>query len=759
MQAFLVEDAGRVGALLQVEVYKRLGSGAGDAYQLQVLLTGPLEQDMLTLERAVIVEPGRPGSRFDTIEATINLAGDRISGTVSLSTCQTIELNRIGSLPQVAIPSDLRGLWSGTGGSRDTTAIALDIVTDGAMSFAELRASYPAHRTEPERDRLQLGLVPMAVHNQRVLFAPVGWREYHGIFEFDLPGRRHTTTQARAFVVGMEPDGQLGLWQINNANDLVRTWKQPPDVAIRPNDRDYLLSQSSSETAQALAHGELPPLAFGGAIGGLLASAPSREAQCRVLDDWIAPYYTGVGGASRDSVTTQDIIEAFTDPVFESVFGVPYPFTSQADRTQVHRFILETCVRGQGVSRLGLAVQQAFQSEHGFARINSVLANVGESIRWLEDTLASLPALPDTAGSLQQIETIRREASQRARELSADRQHSLMAALDRRSEAIQAAVLGDDLREMEALATNPELLMRLGNFMTRLERAQLTGSDRQALSSRAAALAEEVAKPVYLQAAHQAEQVPSTLEGLAELRRIRIEIQPIAQFMRQHFIEDRQRFLAPLTAREQLLWQDRDIQQALRATLLSVEAGNSPAAAVRAEAARYLSAADLERQPVLAALVDDSILQAELRTIRITDQSPSPEPGEPTAHEIAQYVFERVQDYNRTTRSHEAECASGNVSNPIVALRCLQQISTWTGEEGLSVRLKSLTKIGCRPEHSDTHYRCLYTQELQMSMPMSGEFGLDGIFDMVGPMSGQEVTEALFIRRASGGWTVITGRI
>lgn len=308
------------------------------------------------------------------------------------------------------------------------------------------------------------------------------------------------------------------------------------------------------------------------------------------------------------------------------------------------------------------------------------------------------------------------------------------------------------------MGTNPDLLIPLGNFLARLERAQLAGADRQALSSRAASLAETVAMPVYRQAAQKAELVPATLEGLAELRRIRIELQPVTQFMRQHYIEDRQRILAPLNTREQLLWRDSDIQQALRATLLAVEPGNSPAAAVRVAAARYLSEADLRRLPELAALVDDSILQAELRTIRITDQSPNPEPGEPTANEIAQYVFERVQDYNRSMRSREAECASGNVSNPIVALGCLQQISTWTGEEGLSVRLKSLAKIGCRPEHANTHYRCLYNQELQMSMPMSAEFGLDSLLEMVGPMSGQEVTEALFIRRASGGWTVITGR-
>lgn len=754
VDARLFADGAGLAGLFQVQIFRQRGSAQGGVFTQQVLLSGRAEADRVQLERPVLLDKGGAGIDLRGLSATLD--GKRLSGTVQMNTCETIALARTGPARADALPEELAGTWSGTGGNRNTTALRLHLLPEAEPPFAELNVSYPADRPEPARDRMRLSLVPLARHDDRLLLVPLGYREATGLFDADkVQSSRHLAAMARAFVAGIDQDGRLQLWPVSNPGQLQRALGTPwSDNLARQ--QAYPLARTSTDQAEAQARGEAPPLELGRDIGGRLAAAASREAQCRVLEEWIAPYFTGLDpGRLTLGAATRAMLEAFTDPVFEPVFGLPYALTIQDDRTRLARFMLETCMRGQGMSLLGEAVQRAFRSEQGFAQVSSQLANVAEAGRWLETSLAALPTVPEDDSGLRQIDAIRREAGNRATDLSDARRAILLSALNRRQGEIHATLLEQALAQLEARVEDEATLAALGGWMARLGNTELPAARQQALEARARTKAEAIIAPRYQAAAEQAARVPASLEGLLRLNSLRRELAPVTRVADRHFPWLASR-LAPLQEREQALRASAGVQAEFEQALQQVAPEGDPLAAIEATAARYLGPDSSDYPPAFASLVDSAIRAAEYRFIRLRDGTANPAPGEPGVEDIARVLYQRVQQYNDRLKELEARCLSGTVNDPITAMQCLGLPATLIGQGGMRARLTAVEKIGCTPEVPDTQYRCYYTQDMTVVLPGGSPVDLD-LSQLFGPVAVKEVTDARFFRQAGGGWYVIWG--
>lgn len=754
VQARLFGDGPGLAGLFQVQIFKRRGQPEAGTFTQQVLLSGRAEAGQIRLERPLLLDKGGAGIDLRGLSAT--LAGERVTGTVQLNGCETITLARSGPTRADPLPGALAGSWSGTGGSRNSTALRLQLLPEAEPPFAELQLSYPADRSDPERDRLHLSLVALARHNDRLLLAPLGYREATGLFDAGkAQASRHLAALARGFVAGIDEQGGLRLWPVSNANELHRALNVPwSDAATLRH--GYVLARTSADQAEALARGEAPPLGLGQDIGGRLAAAPSREAQCRELDAWIAPYFADRDpGRTTLAATTSAMLEAFTDPVFEPVFGLPYALTSQEDRSQLARFMLETCQRGLGMTRLGEPVQHAFRSVQGFTRVSSQLANVAEAAQWQEGSLAALPGLPEDEQGLQRIAALRREAGTRAVDLSDSRRQHLLGALDRREGEIRATLLEQELAGLEAGPGNDTTLGALGGWMTRLDDARLPADRQQPLLARARARAEAIAGPRYRAAAEQAARVPASLEGLDRLNALLRELAPVSGVMSRHF-PGSEGLLSPLHRRRQALLADARVQAEFERALQQLPADADPYVAVQDTAARYLGQDRRDAPAAFAAIIDATLRTAEYRAIRLTDGAARPEPGEPGVKDIASVLYDRVQQYNSRLRELETRCLSGTVNDPITAMQCLGLPATLIGQGGMRARLTAVEKIGCTPEVPDSQYLCYYTQDMTVMLPGGSPVALD-LNQLFGPVAVKEVTDARFFRQAGGGWYVIWG--
>jgi hypothetical protein len=215
--------------------------------------------------------------------------------------------------------------------------------------------------------------------------------------------------------------------------------------------------------------------------------------------------------------------------------------------------------------------------------------------------------------------------------------------------------------------------------------------------------------------------------------------------------------LQPLYSRLEEIRNDAGVKSAFREKLLEVATGPEAEAAVRSAAASYLGPEETHRYPDFAAIIDEVALVAEVRAISVVDASGSPQPGEPTAEEIARFALQRVRDANAQQAAKDDLCMSGQVSDPVQAMLCLTSPGLITGQKGSGARLIAVRKIGCVAEVSDIQYRCTFTQEIQIDMPGGDAFGANTLGQMARQMSSGEAVDARFSRAAGGGWNVVWG--
>lgn len=750
MELQMIADGEGVGAFGHVQIYKKRNSGAGEAFQQFGLYSGTQDGSSLTLGSPLIVDRGGAPIQLKGIVGKVG-TDKVIEGQVKMNGCETVSLKRRGALKPVAVPAKIAGIWMGSAGRQNETSVILYAVTDADPPFFELRATYPVNVPDAERDRLRVTFVLVAEQDGRLLLVPVSRREATGIFGGNS-GPVRVLAQWR---------GALAFTGQGESIEL-RGLARDGDVAAPAGSRQVLqntirLTRPTKQQEEAVVSGEAPPVDFGGSIAGTLAAAPSREAQCRVLEAWLKPFEGGldIDRMSQDNVVA-GLIDAFSDEVFEPVFGLPFLLTTQKERRAVSKLTSETCRREMRM--VGLVGDAILTAEFQFTRMTTLMADRAETGGWMTRLQDELRALPAEQSGIDRIKGMRAELSKRGRDLTDAQLKSVEAMIVAREHEVKLAML------LAEVASLPETSFEQGNLnrvFSLLKRAQASGLDKQSLAklregaeTKARSL---LARPLQ-EAAELAPTLPLSLEGMRMGNEAMGRFRPYRSGMEEWFgTIDRSGILHPLYSRLEEIRNDTGVKSAFREKLLEVATGPDAEAAVRSVAASYLGAEETNRYPALAAIIDEVALVAEIRAISVVDSSGSPQPGEPTAEEIATFALQRVREVNAQQAAKDDVCLSGQVSDPVQAMLCLTSPALFTGQKGFGARLIAVRKIGCVSEVPDVQYRCTFTQEIQINMPGGEAFGGNTLAQMARQMSSGEAVDARFSRAAAGGWNVVWG--
>ncbi|WP_128625356.1 hypothetical protein [Borborobacter arsenicus] len=748
----VIADGDGVGAFGHIRIYKKRNSGAGPAFDQFMLLSGRQDGTSLTLENPLMVDRGGAQAQLKGLAG--NIGTDSIEGQVSMSGCETVSLKRKGALQQVAVPATLAGTWMGTAGRQNETSVILHAMPDADPPFFELQATYPANLPDAERDRLRLALVPVVEQDGRLLLMPVSRREATGVFGTGSGPVRHALGQWRGVLVSAGSNESVELRGLARESDVAAAAGSPQALQ-----NTIRLTRPTKQQQEAVASGEAPPIDFGGSIAGALAAAPSREAQCRVLETWLKPFEGGlnIDRMSLDAVLA-GLIGAFADEAFEPVFGLPFLLTIQEERGAVARLIRDTCRSAMRMRMVGVVGDFVLSTEHQFTGMTTLMADRTETGGWMARLQEELRDLPQDQSGLDRINGMRADMAKRRRDLTDTQAKEVEAAIARRENDVKLAML---LAEVAAL---PETGFEQGNLnrvFALLKRAQASGLDNQSLGKLregAEAKARSLLDGPLREAAGLAATLPMSLEGMRLGNEAMGRFRPYRRGMEEWFgTIDGAGVLHPLYSRLEEIRNDAGVKSAFREKLLEVATGPDAEAIVRNTAAAYVEPEETHRYPEYAALIDEVALVAEVRAISIVDDSGSPQPGEPTAEEIARFALQRVRDYNAQQAAKDDACLSGQVSDPVQAMLCLTSPALYTGQKGFGARLIAVRKIGCVPEVSDIQYRCTFTQEIQINMPGGEAYGGNTLSQMARQMSSGEAVDARFSRAAGGGWNIVWG--
>lgn len=741
-------DGAGVGGAGMLQIFKTRGSGAGPAFEQVFAVSGEVVDGSAVLDDLLMLDRGGAPVALRGITATL-VAPGQLDGEVSLNGCKAARLTRIGDLQAVALSKGLAGLWMGGTAGETPAAVFLQV----GQSEAEVQASWPATKAEIERDRLRLSILPFDIGGGRIVWTPLGLREASGIFAPDARPAKHSLSTASVFTLMPTEDGV----------DL-RALMRPDDVAAAlageevPPGRGRLfqvaLTRPDAAGLDAIAQGDAPPADFAGKIAGFLAEAPSREAQCRVLDNWLA---VDVARVDIMALSVDDALQrlagALDDARFVPVFGMPFLLTTQEERRSVGVFIRESC-RGRvnaGVSFVGDFV---LMSDHQFAKLTAQVANRTETFAWLAAAQAQLPLLPVDAASRKALEQLRREADRRRSEMLPEERTALLGQIERRDEEIRAGLLRLNL---DGLSDDGFVRGDLGRVLAVVDRAQ--GLPPDLYQPLVAAAEEKAAHILAGPLAGAAAVIPSIDTSLAGLARAQAALAPFAPYraeMEKAFGSlDPTGTLRGLHRRIEELRDDPGVQQAFAEALSDIAAQGEARAAVLSAAAPYIAEEELIHAPAFAEILDHAILQAEIRQVELIDRSTPVSPNEPTVIDIATLALQRVRAANEDILRKEEVCLSGNFSDPVTALGCLSVPALLSGKKGqFGVVLLEVQKIGCTEEVTDTRFVCLFTQTVDMNLPAGLDLGVN-----VAALTSNEVLDAMFLRDAEGDWQVVYGEL
>ncbi len=745
----LFSDGNGVGGIGRLKVYKKRNSGAGDAFEQILLLSGIVDGDSVRLHRSLVIDfDGAPGqTRLRGLDGTV-AGGSAIEGQVRMNGCETVALRKDGETRATPIPEAMSGQWAGAIGRDKDTIVVLTAVTDSVPGFFELRAAYPASLPDARRDRLKLVLMPVAAQDGGLLLVPVSRREATGIFDGGDGPRRHFLSQWAGALVSVGPEGDVSLLGLSNERDL---------QAGAGSRNAFQLSRPSAEQEEALAAGETPPVDLGGLIEGQITAAPTREAQCRVLAEWLEPYAedADLKRMSVDAVFGK-LAPAFDDP-FEPVFGLPFLETTQEERTAVARFIRGAC-RQAGMDLVRFAGDFILATDNQFAKFNTIKADRQDTALWLDGLSANLDELPAEKGSLTRIQEWKREIATRSRDMEPAQRKRAEAELADRQQGIVLAMYLAEIDAIPADSFEQGGLSRTLAVLNRGWNADLDDQRKRELVAGAKAKATAILDRPLREAAGLAPDLPVSLEGLERGQAAMQPFQGHRQAMDRWFGSiDPGGILRPLHARLDEIRADAGVKADFRDRLMQAADGPDGPAQVRAVAARYFDPEGIGRHGDYAEILADVELVAEVRAVRIVDETVNRQPGEPDAETIASFALQRVRELNSALSAQEDMCMSSGFTNAIEALSCLSVPGIVTGQKGFGARLIAVRKLGCVTEVADTQYLCTFTQEIQIDMPGADAFGGATLTDMARRMSSGEAVDARFIKATGGRWTVIWG--
>lgn len=760
LELSLWQDAGNVGGIARLSIYEKFGSNSGPSVVQTTLFRGRVEGERLILDRTMHIETGGRGNQMHSLSANFMQSGE-LAGSPNYAGCETLELTRVSPVP-ASPPFDLLadGPRGGIVGTGNDALMSVRSGSDGATPFVEIRAHKPLSRPETERERLRVLLAPVMAGEGWMVAVPISYPEVVGKFD------RSTTLgfigDMMAFVFVAQADGTM---QITAAPNL--TYYRPA-LANSPLGGSATVSvgRLDGDGLEMMAGGQMPQIDLGPGIGGALASAGSRQEQCRILENWIGPHAEGqeLRQASHYAV----LMPAFDDGIFGPVFGTPFDFLTGGNLTGLST-LTRFCAGNMKLRLVGELGRQIFDSPENHRRFMASLVNRRDTSRWFASAVEEIEGLPATADGLAHLKKVDPDLRRRARELPAAERDSLVSLVTTRTKEIEAAIAAAKRAELIAgLMNDAQTLPDSGyddgslnsvfRFMKRVYDQGLAMQESAPLRQIAQAKADSILAPVFQKAQVLAATAPSSADGLADMMSLYNHLRPARSDMDRYFgTIDRNGNLRSFHTRLGELWNDEQIREEVTARLAALYIGANFQRVIWEEASRYIDRDRPQHAPgyheAIARLIDD----AEVKHVRIIDLSVNQDPGEPTAQEIAHFVLSRVRNLNSGTASMEQACLSGAVNDPVMAFACLAAPGMYSGQSGTAVRLLAVTKITCETEVADRQYWCTFLQEIDINLPGASQSGLGGVTALASGLASNEPIDARFIRAAGGGWNVIWG--
>lgn len=332
-------------------------------------------------------------------------------------------------------------------------------------------------------------------------------------------------SRARAFIISTVGDN-LSLVPVLSTRDI---WEAPggdAQTSLRKPPNEMLLTRADPTLQKQLDAGQTPPVKLADGIGGLLAAAPSRQDQCTVLRNWIAPFVasTDLNRMSLDA-GTRVIMDAFANKAFVPVFGLQFAEMQETQRRSIWELMQTHCIRAMKIQSLNnLVVTNPFLNERHFVDIASLLSNRAEADKWFDDMVQTVGRLPLERPALERIAAIGKEAASRYNDVAPARKAAFEDSLKTKTNQVLVSVFNQDLKSLIAADDSLATLSKLSDLLGTIQKSSLPQERRQVLVQQAAPKANAIAQPLYVRAAAQAEAAPQSLDGLAAIRRIWAEL-------------------------------------------------------------------------------------------------------------------------------------------------------------------------------------------------------------------------------------------
>lgn len=286
---------------------------------------------------------------------------------------------------------------------------------------------------------------------------------------------------------------------------------------------------------------------------------------------------------------------------------------------------------------------------------------------------------------------------------------------------------------------------------------QVVAGIREAMRGRVAA----ALRPLFSEVASQVPTLTATLDSII---RVRAALEPL-WYSRNSVIEaygtmDPEGILEPVWIRIAEIEKDPRVAEELGAAFAQARGLTNP----RWETEQVVNRVFGPEPPAshLAPMIESARELANIAAIQVADESSDvADPLEPSAWNIAAFVYTRAIAINASVAVREKQCAAGQYSDPIGALECLPFLSTGQLLGGLQARVARVAKRGCTVEKPGTEFRCSFLQHIDFVSAAGGPLAPDLTDRLVGDYFPDgyrgEVNEARFHRAGADGkerWVV-----
>jgi len=562
-------------------------------YQEQRLaLRGQAATGEVSLHPTVLL--GKWPAQFQSLTGRLDPSGKRLEGTVerpgAAYNCKGFRLALTGppNLPNPKLAGLSAGSWAGYEFELKSTADRLEqiselnkvgtmqtrltLVGEGVNMHGRYEVVSPLSTQPTRQDRYRVRLRPLlTLEDGRIGFVPM------------------EIENAEGRLAGQSKRGPFGDFLLAISKGSGNTIMIERLVSGRVGNAVMLHSMGTGEIA-ALDAGEGPRIAFPESMGGRLVAAPSFDAQCRVLRDWLQPLSNaGDLGRMTYNSTLTHALPLFTEKNFAPVFGLPYQQTAQPERSAIVSVMALCATRIETEVLRNPFINRPLASQAGFDEIAAKLMDRQESGAWLATSLAEVDSVAESKESMSRLNAIEVDARRRDQDLQKSDRERLAAAIAGKRNAIAVAVLMDRVAAVPNLPTTTASISVLNKLIDDSRKLKLSPEISATLDKSVNVKAKELLNPIIDEARNSMRDAPKTLEGLAVLTRSQRMLKETTQeFSPYIVVKEVSEVIAQVRARREELIASPEIRSAFTDLMQELKPQGDPRAVVHSTALRYV---------------------------------------------------------------------------------------------------------------------------------------------------------------------------